>query len=356
MGYDKPDLGFVVHYQAPGSVISYYQQVGRAGRAIDRADVVLLRGAEDRRIQDFFIEQAFPPKERVDAVLEALEDGGATTNELMGIVNLGKGRIEAMLKVLDVEGAVARNGTRWTRQPGVTWEYDGDRYAHVTALRRREQEAMAAFGADGRCLMRALQEELDDPDPADCGVCAVCTEPKFAGPLDPELVRAAALHLRSKPLVLDVKKMAPDAEGKMKKLADGVRAEEGRALARLGDGGWDPLVKSGRARGPVRRPARGRRGRGRAHLAPGDRRSSPRCRPCAPARWSRSSRSGWRRRSASRSSRCSSASATTRRSARWRTPPSRWRTCAARSRSSPRRRPPARCSSTTSASPAGRWR
>ena len=111
MGYDKPDLGFVVHYQAPGSVISYYQQVGRAGRAIDRADVVLLRGAEDRRIQDFFIEQAFPPKERVDAVLEALEDGGATTNELMGIVNLGKGRIEAMLKVLDVEGAVSRNGT-----------------------------------------------------------------------------------------------------------------------------------------------------------------------------------------------------------------------------------------------------
>ena len=356
MGYDKPDLGFVVHYQAPGSVISYYQQVGRAGRAIDRADVVLLRGAEDRRIQDFFIEQAFPPKERVDAVLEALEDGGATTNELMGIVNLGKGRIEAMLKVLDVEGAVARNGTRWTRQPGVTWEYDGDRYAHVTALRRREQEAMAAFGADGRCLMRALQEELDDPDPADCGVCAVCTEPKFAGPLDPELVRAAALHLRSKPLVLDVKKMAPDAEGKMKKLADGVRAEEGRALARLGDGGWDPLVKSGRSRGPVRRSARGRRGRGRAHLAPGDRlrhrgavlalrRVGPGVRGAA---------GGGAR--ASRSSRCSSASATTRRSARWRTPPSRWRTCAARSRSSPRRRPPVRCSSTTSASPAGRWR
>ena len=79
MGYDKPDLGFVVHYQAPGSVITYYQQVGRAGRAIDRADVVLLRGREDRRIQDFFIEQAFPPKDRVDRVLEALEDGATTT-------------------------------------------------------------------------------------------------------------------------------------------------------------------------------------------------------------------------------------------------------------------------------------
>src|SRR4051812_23897947 len=179
MGYDKPDLGFVVHYQAPGSVIAYYQQVGRAGRAIDRADVVLLRGAEDRRIQDFFIEQAFPPRDRVDRVLGAIENEPATTNELMGAVNLGKGRIEAMLKVLDVEGAVTREGTKWLRVPGSDWRYDGDRYAHVTALRRHEQQAMAAFGADGRCLMRALREELDDPDPQECGVCAVCTAPKF---------------------------------------------------------------------------------------------------------------------------------------------------------------------------------
>src|SRR5918997_3940104 len=196
MGYDKPDLGFVVHYQAPGSVISYYQQVGRAGRAIERADVVLLRGREDRRIQDFFIEQAFPPKDRVDRILEALDSEGATTNELMGAVNLGKTRIEAMLKVLDVEGAVAREGTRWVRVPGSEWRYDGDRYAHVTALRRREQEAMAAFGADGRCLMRALQEELDDPDPADCGRCAVCAGPRFAEPLDPELGRTGGLGRR----------------------------------------------------------------------------------------------------------------------------------------------------------------
>src|SRR3954454_9272092 len=245
MGYDKPDLGFVVHFQAPGSVISYYQQVGRAGRAIDRADVVLLRGAEDRRIQDFFIEQAFPPKDRVDRVLEALP---ATTGELMGAVNLGKGRLEAMLKVLDVEGAVARDGTSWVRVPS-DWEYDGDRYAKVTALRRREQEAMARFGADGRCLMRALQEELDDPSPEDCGVCSVCTSPRFDGPLDPVLVRDASLHLRSKPLVLEVKKMAPNAEGAMKKLADNVRAEEGRALSRLGDGGWDPLVQAGKRAG-----------------------------------------------------------------------------------------------------------
>ncbi|MET0686079.1 MAG: RecQ family ATP-dependent DNA helicase, partial [Solirubrobacteraceae bacterium] len=252
MGYDKPDLGFVVHYQAPGSVIAYYQQVGRAGRAVGHADAVLLRGAEDRRIQDFFIEQAFPPRDVVERVLEALEaagEDGMSVPALSGVVNLGRGRLEAMLKVLDVEGAVTRSGSSWVALPAAAWHYDGERYAAVTALRRTEQAAMAQFGADGRCLMRALQEELDDPEPADCGRCAVCTAPRFDGPLDPDLVRQAALHLRSRPLVLEVKKLAPGPVGGMKKLPDDVRAEEGRALARLGDGGWDPLVQAGRRGG-----------------------------------------------------------------------------------------------------------
>src|SRR3954452_518328 len=162
MGYDKPDLGFVVHYQAPGSVIAYYEQVGRAGRAIEHAEVVLLRGAEDRRIQNFFIEQAFPRREVVDRVLEHLEavgGDGAGTQELMAQVNLGKGRIEGLLKVLDVEGAVAREGSRWLARPGNDWTYDAERYGRITELRRREQTAMAAFGSDGRWLMRALQGE-----------------------------------------------------------------------------------------------------------------------------------------------------------------------------------------------------
>jgi ATP-dependent DNA helicase RecQ len=247
MGYDKPDLGFVVHYQAPGSVIAYYQQVGRAGRAIDRAEVVLLRGAEDRRIQDFFIEQAFPRRELVERVLARIDasgSDGASTPELTAEVNLGRGRIDAMLKVLDVEGAVARSGSRWVTAGG-DWSYDAERYSRITELRRQEQRAMAAFGADGRCLMRVLREQLDDPAAEDCGICAVCAGPRFAGTLDPQLVREAALLLRSRPLVIDVKKMAPDDTGAMKKLPDDVRAEEGRALARLGDGGWHPEIRAG---------------------------------------------------------------------------------------------------------------
>ncbi|HET9124190.1 MAG TPA: DEAD/DEAH box helicase [Solirubrobacteraceae bacterium] len=249
MGYDKPDLGFVVHYQAPGSVVAYYQQVGRAGRAVPHADAVLLRGAEDRRIQDFFIEQSFPARERVQAVLAALEavgESGRSTRELMAVVNLGMSRLEAMLKILDVEGAVQREGSRWVlAASAATWEYDAERYAHVTALRRAEQEAMARYGADGRCLMRVLQEELDDPRPEDCGRCAVCTAPRFAAPPEPRLVELAGRHLRARPIELEAKKMAPDAQGTMRRIPENVRIEPGWALARFGDGGWWPAVSRG---------------------------------------------------------------------------------------------------------------
>ena len=252
MGYDKPDLGFVVHYQAPGSVIAYYQQVGRAGRAVDHADVVLLRGGEDRRIQDFFIEQSFPARERVQAVLAELDAAGGqgrTTRELMAVVNLGMGRLEAMLKILDVEGAVVRDGTRWVLAGDSDWTYDAERYARVTALRRDEQAAMARYGADGRCLMRTLQEQLDDREPRDCGRCAACTAPRYADAPDPRLVELAARHLRARPIELEVKKMAPDAGGAMRKIAESARTEPGWALARFGDGGWWPAIERGLSSG-----------------------------------------------------------------------------------------------------------
>jgi ATP-dependent DNA helicase RecQ len=213
MGYDKPDLGWVVHFQAPSSAVAYYQQVGRAGRGVDEAHVVLLRGAEDKRIQDFFIESAFPSRPLVEAVRESLP---ATLPTLQAEVNLGRGRLEAMLKVLDVEGAVRREGSKWV-PTDADWIYDTERYEQVTALRRAEQAAMARYGADGRCLMQALALELDDPAAEPCGRCSVCAGPRFAEPVDPELARQAHDVLRSRPIALSVRRQTPrtaDATGK----------------------------------------------------------------------------------------------------------------------------------------------
>jgi len=251
MGYDKPDLGFVVHFQAPSSAIAYYQQVGRAGRGVAEAHVVLLRGHEDRAIQDFFIETAFPPKALVEDVLEIVGGSGEPVSipALQADVNLGRGRLEAMLKVLDVEGAVRREGSGWVRT-GEPWVYDEERYAEVTAMRRAEQAAMFAYGEDGRCLMQALQSELDDPRAEPCGRCAVCAGPRFDAPVEAGLAREAYAIVRSRPIVLSVRRQTPrTADQAGKKIAAELQLEEGRALARAGDGGWDGLVRQGRRDG-----------------------------------------------------------------------------------------------------------
>ena len=192
MGFDKPDLAFVVHLGAPSSPVSYYQQVGRAGRGVERAEVVLLPGQEDRAIWEWFGSQGFPPEEQVRVVLDALEErraagGGATSTAVLETAtSLRRSRLESMLKVLDVDGAVRRVRGGW-ESTGRPWRYDAQRYARVEAARRAEQEAMVAYerlGTDtgpGRttvsCRMAFLRSVLDDPllEPGwRCGACDLC--------------------------------------------------------------------------------------------------------------------------------------------------------------------------------------
>jgi len=247
MGYDKPDLGFVVHFQGPGSPIAYYQQVGRAGRGLAEADAVLLRGAEDRDVQDFFIKSAFPPPELVATAMGMFEaaDRPLSVGALMNEINLGKGRMELMLKQLEVEGALNKVRGGWERSRR-EWVYDEERIRAVTAARRAEQKAMEAYGRDGRCLMQALREELDDPGAEPCGRCALCTEPKFAGELDRKLSLRAIAMLRERPIEIEPRRSTPTAVGGFKKVPREEQLEPGRALCLLNDAGWGRLVAQGK--------------------------------------------------------------------------------------------------------------
>ena len=245
MGFDKPDLGFVVHLGAPSSPVAYYQQVGRAGRATDRADVILLPGTEDRDIWAYFASASMPRRDQAEAVLSTLAaaDGAAlSTPALEAAVDIRRTRLELLLKVLDVDGAVQRVSGGWVAT-GQPWVYDTARYERVAAARRREQDLMVGYENSTVCRMRVLQEALDDPTAADCGRCDICAGPWFATELPPGAVRLAAATLARVGVELEPRVQWPTGMDRFGipvrgRIPPDSRAETGRALARLTDLGW----------------------------------------------------------------------------------------------------------------------
>ena len=249
MGFDKPDLGFVVHLGAPSSPIAYYQQVGRAGRSTASAEVILLPGSEDQDVWRYFASVAFPPELLVRNVIRELEpERPQSTPALEALVDLNRNRLEMVLKVLDVDGAVRRVKGGWI-STGQPWSYDEARYRKLDEARKREQQAMLDYQVTDGCRMAFLRGQLDDPDLKDgeqCGRCDNCTGSSYSADVDPAITESTRARLMRPGVEITPRKQWPTGLAKLGvdlsgRIGDG--PAPGRVIGRLTDLGWGARLR-----------------------------------------------------------------------------------------------------------------
>lgn len=248
MGFDKPDLGFVLHLGAPSSPVAYYQQVGRAGRATDNADVLLLPGSEDPEIWRYFATASMPDRERAERVIAALDrESPTSTPALEARVNIRRTPLELLLKVLDVDGAVQRVQGGWI-STGQPWAYDAERYERIAAERIAEQRHMAEYEQTGECRMEYLQRSLDDETAAPCGRCDNCADVWYPESVKSTAAASASASLDRVGVAIEPRAQWPTGAERLGapvkgRISPNEQLLEGRVLARLTDLGWGGTLR-----------------------------------------------------------------------------------------------------------------
>ena len=242
MGYDKPDLAFCIHLGSPASPVAYYQQVGRAGRALDDAIAVLVPGPPDERIWEYFATSGIPTDEQVERILDALGDGPQSLAGVEAATGIRRGRLETLLKILAVDGVVTKSRDGW-ETTGRAWYFDEQKWSELRGVRAAEADLMRRYAHGEGCLMEFLQRALDDPDPGPCGRCTVCDGRLPAPGVHPssELVEAARRFFRGRDVVIEPRKLwVSGLAGRKGKIAG---VAPGRALAFADDPAWGDVLR-----------------------------------------------------------------------------------------------------------------
>jgi len=253
MGFDKPNIGFVIHFQKPGNLVAYYQQIGRAGRGIDRARAILLSGEEDNQINNYFIESAFPTENLMEEIMEAVRsnsDKGMKQADLEKVINMKPAKIKACIKYLTVEGAIYKEGACY-RPAARLWEPDMEKSRKITEIRKNELKQMDDFTNTGSCYMEYIAEVLNDPHPKMCGKCSNCLGyPLVSEQIQNDTLIKAQRFIKQDFCEIQPRKQWPigvKVDGK-NKISEEFQCQTGKVLSNYGDAGWGKLVIQGKYR------------------------------------------------------------------------------------------------------------